>query len=58
MYFRFFPYNPISADHLTLYNILTTVWVGERSFSSKQEKGEWDRGFLEGKLGKEMTFEI
>ena len=27
-------------------------WVG------KQEEGGWDRGFLEGKPGKEITFEM
>jgi len=33
-------------------------WVGGGAPSQKQEEGVWDRGFLEGKPGKEITFEM
>jgi hypothetical protein len=32
-------------------------WVGKHPHRSREE-GEWDRGFLEGKQGRGITFEM
>jgi hypothetical protein len=33
-------------------------WVGLGAPSERQREGAWDRGFPEGRTGKEITFEM